>query len=715
MSVFKGRRGKEIAGRRLACFAAAFSAVLFCLCYNIRSLDRGIVWSAAELVIAFTLIADTRHVRRAAAIVIAAGVAATALFGLRVYPSYKWAESVSGREIDFEVTVTEYPNLGSYYVVCDGRMEPDGQKVTVLVYEPIGGITPGDVISGRGTAAIQEDEYFASSAAEGRYITIKVKSGAAEVKSRDSLPFKYFPKHLSRKIRQEIMWGFKEDDGSLVSALLTGSKEDMSRGLKNALSLSGTSHIVSVSGMHVGIIASVLVYFLGKRHGAIAAVPLMVFFGLITGMNPPVIRAIFMSGIALSSFYINRQNDTVTTVMCALLIMLVLQPESVLSVSLQLSFSAVLGILLLYKPISRTVTAYLPLRFSENKAGHFVINSLAISLAASLGSFTVSVFYFDRLSIIAPFTNLLVIWMVPVMMALGFVYLLFSMILGIELKTVSLALKLLLDIFIYIVRLFASFGFSSVSTHDFLALGAVALVGGFLIFGYLIRPKLRVAAICGLAAALVISVLSSHYMAAGRAEVYLTGSGLMMVRHGGDIAAFMPADGVDKYMMNDYLDGLYYWGESRADAVFFSRINENWISLDDMASDSFYYPEGNVDHRAVSYFNGGDKINVGDISAEVIDTGKGCGFYITVGPKSFLWIGDIKKGKLEPAGSYSADMMVLGKSTVKNNKYILPLLEGLEAGENIIVGGNKEEEDLMDAPYICLLKGGEKRYSFSLR
>lgn len=672
------------------------------------------MWSAGVLAAVFTFIAMTGYVRRGAAIVIMAGMAASALFGVKVYPDYLWAEDMDGEDVDFAVTVTDYPNEGSYYVVCDG-VETDGHRVTVLIYEPITGIKPGDVIYGSGTAVMQEDEYFLSSAAEKRYITIRVKSGEAEVKRCDSLPFRYFPKSLSRKIRQEIMWHFKDDDGSLLSALLTGSREDMSRGFRNALALSGTSHIVSVSGMHVGIIASALVYFLGKRYGALSAVPLMLFFGLITGMNPPVIRAILMSVIALSAFYLSRQNDGVTTVMFALLLMLLFQPESVLSVSLQLSFAAVIGILLLYRPISRTLSAYLPLKVTENKVGHFIINSFAVSLAAALGSFGVSVFYFDRLSVISPLTNLAVIWMVPVMMALGLIYLLFGMTFGFELKLIGFVLKLMLGTFIFIVRAFASLGFSSVSAHNMLTLAAVTVVGVFLIFGYLIRPKRRKASVLAVLSIIIISAAITFYSATGRVELYLNGSGLMMVKYKGSVTAYMPADDVDRYMKNDYLDCLYYWGESKSDAIFFSRINENWIDLDGMASDTFYYPDGNAGHPSARYYRGGDNVPVGGISTEVIDTGRGCGFYINVGDKSYLWLCDIDKGKLEPVGHYSADILVIEKSAVKNNKHIIPLLESMQAKETVVVGGNKEEDELLDTAYTCLLKGNERRYTVSLR
>lgn len=715
MAVFKGRRGKEIVGRRLACFAAAFFAVMFCLCYNLRNTDRGILWSIAALSAVFIFMSLTGYAKRGAAIVIAAGISAILLFYISVYPDYVWAEKTAGQDIGFEVTVTDYPDLGSYYVVCDGRLEPDGQKATVLIYEPISGINPGDVISGTGTAAMQEDEYFLSSAAESRYITIKVKNGEAHVSRRDSLPFKYLPKKLSLRIRQEIMWQFDGDGGALLSALLTGSKADMSRGLRNALALSGTSHIVSVSGMHVGIIAAALVYFLGKKHGAVAAVPLMALFGLITGMNPPVIRAILMSVIALSAFYLNRQNDSVTTVMFALLLMVAFQPESVLSVSLQLSFAAVLGILLLNRPIYRTVAACLPVRCSENKTFNTVIRSLAVSLAASFGSAVVSVFYFDRLSVISPLTNLAIIWMIPVIMALGFVCLIFGMFFGVELKIVTFVLKCLLDVFIFIVRLFASVGFSSVSSHDMFAMAAVAAVGLFLIFGYLIRPKLRFAAFFGLLAAICFSAAASYYVNGSGAEVYLTGSGLMMVNYNGSVIAYMPADGVDKYMMNDYLNGLYYWGESRADAVFFNRINENWIDLDDMASDAFYYPNGMTDDPRVVCYSGGETVTVGDVSSEVIDTGKGFGFYINTGRESYLWLCDIKKGKTEATKEYHADIMVLDKKVVKNNKYIISLLDNIDADEIVIIGGNKEEEKLLNIPYSCLLKGDGLRYKPSRR
>ncbi len=96
MAVFKGRRGKEIAGRRLACFAAAFFAVMFCLCYNLRNTDRGILWSIAALSAVFIFMSLTGYAKRGAAIVIAAGISAILLFYISVYPDYVWAEKTAG-------------------------------------------------------------------------------------------------------------------------------------------------------------------------------------------------------------------------------------------------------------------------------------------------------------------------------------------------------------------------------------------------------------------------------------------------------------------------------------------------------------------------------------------------------------------------------------------------------------------------------------------
>ncbi|MBR0301132.1 MAG: ComEC/Rec2 family competence protein [Bacteroidales bacterium] len=148
-----------------------------------------------------------------------------------------------------------------------------------------------------------------------------------------------------------------EKTGALLQALLTGSKEALSRDTIVAFRTAGASHILALSGLHLGVIYLLL----GRVMSVFGNVPVMMaarsavivsvcaFYAIMTGASPSIVRALLFIGInELMRFFPDRCKTPISVWCCALMIQLCLSPEVIRSVGFQLSYLAMLGIFTLF-------------------------------------------------------------------------------------------------------------------------------------------------------------------------------------------------------------------------------------------------------------------------------------------------------------------------------------------------------------------------------
>ena len=190
-----------------------------------------------------------------------------------------------------------------------------------------------------------------------------------------------------------------------------------------AFSMSGVAHIAAVSGMHVSFLMSMIGYVARGRNARIAVgVPTLILFMAVTGFNPPVCRAVIMAFFAFIAPLVRRRGDGVTSVLAALLLILVANPVSASRISLQLSFLSTLGIITISPRIQDALNAHieglrwLQFQTKRKRVRPFltIYNFAATSLASSVGALVFSTpliaYYFGYVSVLAPITNLLTLW-----------------------------------------------------------------------------------------------------------------------------------------------------------------------------------------------------------------------------------------------------------------------------------------------------------------
>ena len=205
-------------------------------------------------------------------------------------------------------------------------------------------------------------------------------------------------------------FGLDEDSNSFISAITLGYKADLSEDLKDAFRASGTSHILAVSGLHVGIIYIIILSifsFFGKRGRVLFVKQILILLLLwgyvfITGMPVSVIRAAIMLSLLCVGIMFNRKGLTYNTLAVAAFFTLIINPFYLFDIGFQLSFAAVLSILFFQPKISKL---YSP----KYKPVDYIWNLLTVSLAAQLGVFPLVLYYFGSFPTYFFITNLLVL------------------------------------------------------------------------------------------------------------------------------------------------------------------------------------------------------------------------------------------------------------------------------------------------------------------
>lgn len=202
----------------------------------------------------------------------------------------------------------------------------------------------------------------------------------------------------------------KGKEFAVASALLLGYVEELDADLRKDYAATGAMHILSVSGMHVGIIYIFLEFLLGflnrrKSGRFLKAVILMAFiwfYAMITGLSPCVFRSAAMLSLPILAKSLNRSPDMFNVIAASVFILLVVDPYLVLDVGFQLSYLAVAGIILLYKPI---YDVYLTSAWLPDK----LWSILAISLAAQIATLPITLYTFHQFPNYFMLTNLFVV------------------------------------------------------------------------------------------------------------------------------------------------------------------------------------------------------------------------------------------------------------------------------------------------------------------
>ncbi|MCG2757553.1 MAG: ComEC/Rec2 family competence protein [Desulfobacteraceae bacterium] len=262
-----------------------------------------------------------------------------------------------------------------------------------------------------------------------RYMAFKETWGTSYIRGKDLIVIKRNSGKGIDKIianaRSRIS-GFIDSTGEgdnrgVLKALIIGDRNSISKNLQKAFNRAGVGHILAISGLHIGIVATVAFFFfkwilsyfkyflwnaLTIKIAAILSLFPVVIYGLLSGMSPSTQRAVIMVTVFLMTFLFEREHDSINTLAIAAMIILVVHPPSLFSISFQLSFIAVLAIIYgLSRIRMKSMTGKQGLFQLQKKVHLFLLTSLF----AILGTLPLVMLYFNQVSLVGLLANLLII------------------------------------------------------------------------------------------------------------------------------------------------------------------------------------------------------------------------------------------------------------------------------------------------------------------
>lgn len=232
---------------------------------------------------------------------------------------------------------------------------------------------------------------------------------------------------------QRILAVLPGDTGTIAVALIAGDQYGISDATMDQMRDSGLAHLLSISGLHILLVTTILfggfrmlfaaagriaLYYPIKKWAAGIALLGAGFYVLLAGAPVPTLRAFVMAGIFLLGIMLDRDAISMRTVAIAAVIVLLIGPEGLTGASLQMSFAAVIALISLYEVIRDLQAARERDPSLLGRAGRYLMFTILASLVASLATAPFALYHFNRPSLYGVAANLLAVpltsvWVMP--------------------------------------------------------------------------------------------------------------------------------------------------------------------------------------------------------------------------------------------------------------------------------------------------------------
>ncbi|GAB7258246.1 ComEC/Rec2 family competence protein [Polaribacter sp. OB-PA-B3] len=237
---------------------------------------------------------------------------------------------------------------------------------------------------------------------------------------------------IAESIRNKIIKSlkkrnFKKDELAVISALLLGQRQDISKGLLTDYQNAGAIHILAVSGLHVGILLLIITFILrplerlknGKYIKAICVILLLWIFAVIAGLSASVVRAVTMFSFVAIGQSFQKKTLIEFSLITSMLFLLLVKPMFLFDVGFQLSYLAVFGIIWVQPKLD---SLYVSKYYLDKKLWQL----LTVSIAAQVGILPLSIYYFQQFPGLFMLSNIVIIPFLGFILVLGIVIIILS-------------------------------------------------------------------------------------------------------------------------------------------------------------------------------------------------------------------------------------------------------------------------------------------------
>lgn len=249
---------------------------------------------------------------------------------------------------------------------------------------------------------------------------IKLKKSVEIEISTDNNFYTYINFIKSKLLKSYTIDSFKTDNYNLLMALLFGEKTELSKVVSNNYTNAGIIHILAISGLHIALIYGMVLWLTkplqrlkkGSLYIFLISLSVLWFYAILAGFSASIVRAAVMFSIIAFAKILNRQNNIYNSLALSAFVLLLFNPNYLFDVGFQLSFAAVLSIVI-FQPLVR--------KYSYSK--YYVIKEtkslVLISLVAQLGVLPLTLYYFGQFPLLFLVANLVAIPLSSAILVLG--------------------------------------------------------------------------------------------------------------------------------------------------------------------------------------------------------------------------------------------------------------------------------------------------------
>lgn len=291
---------------------------------------------------------------------------------------------------------------------------------------------------------------------------------------------KAFAEQIRERVKNNLELGLTNENAEIAYSALFGDKDLLSDKQYSVYKLSGVAHLLAVSGLHVGIIVGLLNWIFKKLKVKgwlkffITAVFLMLYMH-ICDYSVSIIRATIMSLVLLISQILRKQYDSFNSISVAGIIIFLINPFCIFDVGFLLSFSCVIGITILYRPIRRAL--------AKTHINAKIRDAVAISLSTSIAIVMIMAFYFRTLNVISLVANVILIPIFTIAFSIVFIV----SIVSILIPVVSYILLPVDYIFNLINLIATTLGNLSISNFNTIEFNYIAIIIYFVLLLFISR------------------------------------------------------------------------------------------------------------------------------------------------------------------------------------------------------------------------------------
>ncbi len=247
-------------------------------------------------------------------------------------------------------------------------------------------------------------------------VTVIDTTGGSWIMRRVVVPARRF-------VLKEIDRTVGGEEGEFLKGLVIGERSGIPVSTRQAFVNAGVAHVLAVSGSNVAVVGAVLLFLFGmlrlpRSLGSVAVAAGLLFYMMLTGNQPPVVRATVMAWVFLLGRVLQRKNNAYNALGCSVLLILGWDARQLFDIGFQLSYGAVFSILFFYPLMNRWI--FMLVGKSRVMRGlAWLLRVSAVSVAATLGTLPLTAVAFGRVSVIGILANIVVIPATSVSVVLG--------------------------------------------------------------------------------------------------------------------------------------------------------------------------------------------------------------------------------------------------------------------------------------------------------